>query len=118
MVFFFLQQNFLHRSILFSLIVNGKPTVAVPDTRWFQQVTDARHPSRPSGTHRPCEQRVCIKMGEESGYMKDSAGKFCTDKWTRPERRSEEGLGTVKARMEPEKDRGCPGSHARSREPM
>jgi len=28
------QQNFLHRSILFRLIVSGKPTRAVPDTRY------------------------------------------------------------------------------------
>jgi hypothetical protein len=43
-IVFFLQQSVLHRSILFSLIVSGKPTRAVPATRWFQRVTDARHP--------------------------------------------------------------------------
>jgi hypothetical protein len=41
---FLLQQGILHQSILFCLIVSGKPTRTVPDTRWFQRVTDARHP--------------------------------------------------------------------------
>src|SRR5229473_1505682 len=43
MVSFLLQQNFLHRFILFSLIVSGKPTRAVPDTRRLQRVTDGRN---------------------------------------------------------------------------
>jgi hypothetical protein len=44
MVSFLLQQNFLHRFILFSLIVGGKPSRAVHDTRRLQRVTVARNP--------------------------------------------------------------------------
>jgi hypothetical protein len=43
-VSFLLQQSFLHRAILFSLIVSGKTTRTVPAARVFLRVTDARHP--------------------------------------------------------------------------